>query len=125
MHVEKKLFRNDIILFVAVVFVSLLVYFVFSFNSDSEKNIVEVQYDGKIIAEISLLQDGEYRINESGYTVEVKNGKMTVSYTDCKDKVCTGMFIDENGGEIICVPNKIVIRRETQSSNHNADVSAG
>ncbi len=119
-----RLIRNDIILAVAAVILSLGAYLVADIFSRSGGEDVSVFLDGKEIMTFSLLNDGTYTVEECDYAVTVKNGVAWVTETHCKDRSCVSMKIDKDGGEIICLPNKLVIRHKTQKESA-ADITAG
>ncbi len=107
---DKKLYRNDIILAVCVVLLAVCIYVAIVLAPKSKTDTVRVETDGNFVMDISLSKDGEYAVSDTGMLLKVENGVMTVLYTDCKDLVCTGMKITKSGGDIICLPNKTVIR---------------
>ncbi|MBR5554362.1 MAG: NusG domain II-containing protein [Clostridia bacterium] len=121
---QNRLIRNDIILASLAVIISLGVYFALAFFGDGGGDIASVELDGKEIMTFSLDKDGVYMIEQCAYSFEVKDGCVSVVETNCKDKVCTAMRLDRNGGEIICLPNKLVIRCKTQKETA-VDVTAG
>ena len=89
----------------------------------TKNDIVSVETNGEHVMDISLAEDGEYMVSGVGIMLKVENGTMTVLHTDCKDLVCTQMRINGDGGNIICLPNKTVIRPIER--NEELDVKAG
>jgi hypothetical protein len=44
-------------------------------------------------------------------TFEVKEGRVRMVRSTCRDKICIGVgWIDTNGRSIVCLPNRVVIR---------------
>jgi hypothetical protein len=44
-------------------------------------------------------------------TFEVKGGRVRMTKSACRDKICIGMgWMDTSGRSIICLPNRVVIR---------------
>lgn len=119
-----RLIRNDVILACCAVALSLGAYFAVGALSDRGGDVVSVFLDGKEIKSFSLTDDGTYTIEECNYSISVKDGEVRVEETFCKDRSCVSMRLDKNGGEIICLPNKLVIRHKTQKENI-ADITAG
>ena len=119
-----RLIRNDIILACCAVVLSLGAYFAVGVLSHGGGDVVSVSLDGKEIMTFSLAEDGIYMIEECNYSISVKDGAAKVEETFCKDRSCVSMKIDKDGGEIICLPNKLVIRHKTQKEN-SADITAG
>jgi len=124
MKQQNRLIRNDIILAALAVVISLGIYFVLALFGRDGGNIASVELDGHEILTFSLDKDGVYMIEQCDYSIRVKDGNVTVIETKCKDKVCTTMHLDRNGGEIICLPNRLVIRCKTQKQTA-VDVTAG
>ncbi len=119
-----RLIRNDIILAIFAVVLSLGAYFVSDIFSHGGGDAVSVTLDGKEIMTFSLSEDGTYIVEECDYSFSVKDGVVRVTETHCKDRSCELMTVDRDGGEIICLPNKLVIRHKTQKETP-ADIIAG
>jgi len=69
--------------------------------------------DGKILQTVSLLTDAEYRIPSPGggeNTVTVKDGKIGVTAATCPDHYCMDRGMCSSGVQIVCLPNKLIIR---------------
>lgn len=63
---------------------------------------------GEEIKTVSLLEDKELKIQ--GATVKIKDGSISITESDCPDKVCVNTGeISKQGESIVCVPNEIVI----------------
>jgi len=79
-----------------------------SFNADRGM-YATVSHEGDADIVVSLLTECE--LDVSGCVICVKDGKISVSESDCLDKVCvkTGEIFRE-GESVICVPNKVSIR---------------
>ena len=55
--------------------------------------------------EIQLDSNAEY----------VKDGKVYVEHSDCKEQLCVHQTpITKDGGSIVCLPNRVVIRVENR-----------
>lgn len=125
--INKKLLVNDIIITATAVILSLAAYIFMLVGPDKgTANTLIVYADGRQITTLHLDQNGEYPIDGHNFSVRIENGMALVSKTDCKDRVCTHMSADKNGGEIICLPNKIVIRHKQPATTTDlTDVYAG
>jgi hypothetical protein len=80
--------------------------------------MADVYISGEILKTIDLRVDQAYTFQGKvgKFKVQVKNGKIGVVETSCKEKICKRMgFIQKAGSEIICVPNRIVIRIKGES----------
>ena len=68
---------------------------------------------GKLIKVIPLNRNAEYTIKGQlgNFMIEVRSGKAGVLETSCPEKICKKMgFINRKGSEIICIPNRIMIK---------------
>ena len=56
-------------------------------------------------------------------TVEIKDGKVRISDSDCPDKICekTG-FITSPIQAIVCLPNRISVRIIDEKNNINSNI---
>lgn len=98
--------RNDIILLVTLVFLSLGVILFWPKNNGET---VEIYKEGALLMSLDIKTDGEWDIG--GLTVVVKNKEAYVINATCPDKVCQNTKAIKNKGEsIICVPAKIVVK---------------
>ena len=80
------------------------------FFADSNDNAV-ILYDGAKLT-VPLGEPREYQINSNGYTliVEVVDGGISVSSSDCPDKICTDTPpLRRAGMSIVCLPARVVI----------------
>ena len=93
------------------------------FFADSNDNAV-ILYDGAKLT-VPLGEPREYQINSNGYTliVEVADGGISVSSSDCPDKICTDAPpLRRAGMSIVCLPARVVIFIE---GDGDADAIAG
>lgn len=93
------------------------------FFADSNDNAV-ILYDGAKLT-VPLGEPREYQINSNGYTliVEVVDGGISVSSSDCPDKICTDAPpLRRAGMSIVCLPARVVIFIE---GDGDADAIAG
>jgi len=82
-------------------------------------------FNGEQIALLGLEKDGVYPFSEYGVTVEIRDGKVRISESDCPDKICekTG-FISSPMQTIVCLPNRISVRiiNDNSDTDSNIDV---
>ena len=73
---------------------------------------VEVYSDGKLLYTLPLHVDTQIQVaSEFGTnTVTVKAGKVAVTQADCPDGYCMDRGFCSSGAQIVCLPNKLVIR---------------
>ena len=106
----KTIRRNDILLisFLALVSVILLVIPIVT-AVKPESPALLIQVDGKEYGTWPLDEDREISINDTN-VCRIENGKVKMISADCPDQLCVRQSaIDENGGTIVCLPNKIVL----------------
>lgn len=73
----------------------------------------EIYSGGKLLRTVSLHVDQEYTVEtpQGGHnTVTVKDGKIAVTDADCPDHYCMARGFCAAGPEIVCLPNRLVIR---------------
>lgn len=121
---KKKLYKNDIILNIIIIFLCISAPICLSLLAmNQEKTVVINSVDGGSF-EMSLDNDGLVEI--SGVVVAVEDGKAKVVKSDCPDGLCMKMKSAENVGDsIICVPNKVSVRIVGSGVKKGADVIAG
>ena len=72
----------------------------------------QVTSGGKIIRTVDLSQDTEFTVEvEGGYnTITVRDGKIAVTEASCPDHYCMKRGYCNSGTEIVCLPNRLVIK---------------
>ncbi len=99
-----------IIIILAIIGISLFQIL----KPDKVNKILIIRSDGKVIKQINLntSKDTEFVVKsrEGHLTVEIKNGKVRVINSTCKDKLCIKEgWISRSGESIVCLPNRISI----------------
>ncbi|MCQ2454592.1 MAG: NusG domain II-containing protein [Clostridia bacterium] len=105
-----KLKKGDII--VIIVAVCLFVFSVsLCFLLKKSGKQVRVYENNKLIFEGSLFSDTEIKLSHN--LVAIKNGKVYMKKSDCKNQICVKTGMIENSREcIVCLPNKVIIEVE-------------
>ena len=100
--------KNDYILIVVLVFASGILLFLFNLNKNNDSNIVLVKRNDTVL-EYKL--DEDRIINLEPYMkIQIKNKKVKVIETSCRNKICyRHRYISKTNEQIVCIPNKIVI----------------
>lgn len=73
----------------------------------------EIISDGQVLHVVPLNIDRQIHIttdNGGKNTVTVKDGKIGVTEANCPDHYCMDRGMCSNGVQIVCLPNKLVIR---------------
>lgn len=112
MSKSKHYLRNDIILIVSVILVSLLAVFLINANKTEGGKAVVVK-DGKEVASYPLNIDTEVKLeNNGGYNILViKDGYAYIKEASCPDKICVNNTKKKYNGEtLVCLPNKTTVK---------------
>lgn len=73
----------------------------------------EIVSDGQVVQVVDLNIDREIRIttdNGGTNTVTVRDGKIGVTAANCTDHYCMDRGMCSSGVQIVCLPNKLIIR---------------
>ncbi len=84
----------------------------------------QVYSDGKLLYTLDLRMDQE-RTVESGFgtnVITVSGGKIAVTQADCPDGYCMKRGFCSGGAQIVCLPNRLVIRF---AGDQGIDAAAG
>ncbi len=73
---------------------------------------VEIWSDGKLLRTLSLAMDQELTVESANGTnvVTVRDGAVAVTEADCPDGYCMQRGFCHGGTEIVCLPNRLVLR---------------
>ncbi len=89
----------------------------FSDAGKRSHNTIHITVDGKEFGTYSLSQDQIIHIGDTN-VCEIKDGKVTMIEATCPDHYCMKQkAVDEHGGSIICLPNKVVIEGENTAED--------
>ena len=78
-----------------------------------EADFAEISSQGQVIRTVNLRTDQEFTVTtpEGGYNVvTVRDGKIAVTQANCPDHYCTARGFCGGGTQIVCLPNRLVIR---------------
>lgn len=79
-------------------------------------DFIRITVNGTEYGTYSLSKDQTININNTNIC-EIKNGKAKMISATCPDHLCINQkAIDKSGGLIICLPNKVVIEGENDTS---------
>lgn len=102
--------KGDIIIILSVLLLAL-VSSLLIFTRPKTGTTVTVRENNELIYKGSLFENKVIRLD--GNTVEIKNGKVSVTQADCKNQICVNhKAITEKGESIICLPNKVIAEIE-------------
>ena len=97
----------------AVLLVLCLLSGFFLMGSGDDASRAEIVSEGKVLHTVDLATAATYKVTteDGGYNVvTVKDGKIAVTEASCPDHYCMMRGFCNRGTEIVCLPNKLVIR---------------
>lgn len=113
---KKKTWLFDVALISVTVGVALLLALYFKPNT-KQGNYVVVEVGGKTVAIYPLDKDGTYQLNNGSNILVVQNGYAMISEANCPDCLCVKQGkINKIGQSIICLPNKLAVIIDSDSS---------
>ena len=128
MKKTKKKLIADIILVLSVLLISALCFIIVSLHQ-SEGSEVVVTIGNEEYGRFPLNIDKKLTITVDDETIlqynvlVIENGKADVTEASCPDGVCVDhMPISKSGETIVCLPNKVVVRIE--SDKNEVDIAA-
>ncbi len=74
-----------------------------------DASCAEIYSGGKLVKTVALSIDQEFTV-EGKNTVTVKDGKIAVTWAECPDQYCVKRGYRSSGGDIVCLPNRLVIQ---------------
>ena len=82
------------------------------FMPGKESSWAQISSDGDVDRMVNLLIDQQFSVPcPGGYnTVTVRDGKIAVTEASCPDQYCVRQGFVNRGRDIVCLPNKMVIR---------------
>jgi hypothetical protein len=109
----RRLTMPDVVVIVLILSVSLalIVNAAFGSRRSSSKPIeASIYQDGKLVKRLSLKEDRQESLYDGKMLIEIKDGKIRVSRSDCAHQICVRVgWIAHPGEAITCVPYKTVI----------------
>ena len=113
--------KNDFILIISVIFISLSVFLFLRITKEEGSGQVIISVHGEEYGRYNIDEDNEININNSN-TLVIKDNKVYMKDATCPDKLCVKQKqISRDGESIICLPNKIIV---TVESNSKSDIDA-
>jgi hypothetical protein len=116
-HKPNKITAGDVILTVLVViasFASMVLIARATAGGKGSTAVIEVNTKKVLRIELSADQpEKTYTVRGmlGPSTVEVEKGRARMLTSTCRDKICVGTgWVDAPGKEIVCLPNRVVIR---------------
>ncbi len=115
--------KKEAIFIAAILVIAGVLYLGFQISGQRSHNTIRITVDGKEFGTYSLAKDQVIRIGDTN-VCEIRDGKATMIEATCPDHYCMKQkAIDEHGGSIICLPNKVVIEGEDSAEPSETDDS--
>lgn len=72
----------------------------------------QIVSDGRVVKTVDLMIDQEFTVTSQGgeNTVTVSDGRIGVTAATCPDQYCVERGMCSGGVQIVCLPNRLVIR---------------
>lgn len=110
---DRKKRKADVILVALLLALCVVIFGVLQIFIKKDGAAAVVKVDGEIVKELDLKTDNIVEV--SGYRggvnrVEVRDGRVRMTYADCPDELCvkTG-WISKTGETIVCLPHRVVV----------------
>jgi len=120
---EFKWKKGDAVAIAAVALLAVGIIAGFALYGRGKGTVTAVIYqNGEMIREVSLSESQSFEIGGDYHnTVTVKDGKISVSDTDCPGSDCAHSGWKSRAGEsIVCLPNKVEIRIQSDKKSEDA-----
>ena len=107
----KILKKADIVLFATLMIIGISLS-VLSFKSATPAKSVVVTVDGELYGTYDIEENQTIKVTENNHTnkITIKDGRVQMSYSDCKNQVCVkDGSISKTNHTIVCLPNKVMI----------------
>ncbi len=122
----KKFRKNDVYLIGILIVIGIAGLLLMQAGKKQGGTVV-VKVDGKVYKEFNLSENQTVEIvNGKGNKniLEVKDGKVNMTYADCNNQVCVNhKKIMYNGETIICMPNDVIVEIHSDDDS-NVDAVA-
>jgi hypothetical protein len=109
----RRLTVPDVVVIVLILSVSLALIVNAAFRSRpaaSKPVEAAIYQDGKLVKRLSLKEDRQESLYDGKMLIEIKDGQIRVSRSDCAHQICVRVgWIAHSGEAITCVPYKTVI----------------
>jgi hypothetical protein len=116
---KKKLIKPKEAVIITLFVILLIVFFFITKRTAETAEITVITNDLKETFSVDLSEDRIFDIKNM--QLEVKDGDIRVISSDCQGNDCVHMgFAGENGGVIVCVPNRVTIRLADIKNEYDA-----
>lgn len=116
--------KTWIILLFLLLLLSILLS-IFLLRPGESARFAEVLSGGRVVKTINLAIDQTFTVtapNGGSNTITVRDGKIAVTEATCPDHYCMDRGYCSSGAQIVCLPNRLVIRF---TGKQDVDISLG
>ena len=115
--------KKETIFIASILVIAGILWLGFRISGQRSHNTIRITVDGKEFGTYSLSKDQVIHIGDTN-VCEIKDGKVTMIEATCPDHYCMKQkAVDEHGGSIICLPNKVVIEGKDSAEPSESDDS--
>lgn len=115
--------KKETIFIASILVIAGILWLGFQISGQCSHNTIRITVDGKEFGTYSLNKDQVIHIGDTN-VCEIKDGKVTMIEATCPDHYCMKQkAVDEHGGSIICLPNKVVIEGKDSAEPSESDDS--
>ena len=115
--------KKEAIFIASILVIAGILWLGFRISGQRSHNTIRITVDGKEFGTYSLSKDQVIHIGDTN-VCEIKDGKVTMIEATCPDHYCMKQkAVDEHGGSIICLPNKVVIEGKDSAEPSESDDS--
>lgn len=115
--------EKETIFIASILVIAGILWLGFQISGQRSHNTIRITVDGKEFGTYSLSKDQVIHIGDTN-VCEIKDGKVTMIEATCPDHYCMKQkAVDEHGGSIICLPNKVVIEGKDSAEPSESDDS--
>lgn len=115
--------KKEAIFIAAILVIAGVLWLGFRISGQHSHNTIRITVDGKEFGTYSLNKDQVIHIGDTN-VCQIKDGKVTMIEATCPDHYCMKQkAVDEHGGSIICLPNKVVIEGKDSAEPSESDDS--
>ena len=115
--------KKETIFIASILVIAGILWLGFRISGQRSHNTIRITVDGKEFGTYSLSKDQVIHIGDTN-VCEIKDGKVTMIEATCPDHYCIKQkAVDEHGGSIICLPNKVVIEGKDSAEPSESDDS--
>lgn len=115
--------KKETIFIASILVIAGILWLGFRISGQRSHNTIRITVDGKEFGTYSLSKDQVIHIRDTN-VCEIKDGKVTMIEATCPDHYCMKQkAVDEHGGSIICLPNKVVIEGKDSAEPSESDDS--